>query len=135
MHDGSEQFIQSLAGVRRGRLSGFDEDGAVLIETEGGQVLAAETLVAVGPAETGLAAAYTLVDDRPLILGLIQPPAMIAGTKGKKTVIESDCEVQLKCGKASITLYPDGRVAIRGTQILSRSDGANRVQGATVLLN
>jgi hypothetical protein len=44
-------------------------------------------------------------------------------------------EVVLRCGPASIRLTPDGRVTIRGTRILSRADGPNRVQGASVELN
>ena len=35
----------------------------------------------------------------------------------------------------SITLEADGRITLRGTDLLSRAEGANRVQGASVQLN
>ena len=71
----------------------------------------------------------------PLILGLIQPPLPEVEADGEKLVLEARREVTLRCGKASITMTADGRVTIRGTQVLSRSDGPNRVQGASVQLN
>jgi hypothetical protein len=44
-------------------------------------------------------------------------------------------EVVIRCGKASITLTPAGKVLIRGTYISSRSSGANRIKGGSVQLN
>ncbi len=37
--------------------------------------------------------------------------------------------------QGSIHLAANGRVTIRGTEILSRSAGSNRIQGASVQLN
>jgi hypothetical protein len=76
-----------------------------------------------------------MMDDQPLILGLIQPMAPEVEADGEKLVLEARREMTLRCGKASITMTADGRVTIRGTQVLSRSDGPNRVQGASVQLN
>ena len=47
----------------------------------------------------------------------------------------SDREIVLRCGEASITLTRAGKVLIRGTYILTRSSGANRVKGAAVEIN
>lgn len=54
---------------------------------------------------------------------------------GATQVINARDAPTLRCGKASITLSADGRVTIRGTDILTRAEGANRVQGASVQLN
>ena len=44
-------------------------------------------------------------------------------------------EIVLRCGEASITLTRAGKVLIRGTYILTRSSGANRIKGAAVEIN
>jgi uncharacterized protein (DUF2345 family) len=58
-------------------------------------------------------------------------------------VTESDVEITLvshkqitlRCGKASITLRPDGQIEIRGTDLTSRAAGQNLVRGASISLN
>ena len=54
---------------------------------------------------------------------------------GKKLVIDAKDELTLCCGKASIVLKRDGRIIIRGTHIVSRSSGHNKVKGASVAIN
>jgi hypothetical protein len=41
----------------------------------------------------------------------------------------------LRCGKSSLTLYADGRIVLRGQDILSEAEGFNRVVGGHVELN
>jgi hypothetical protein len=134
MHDGP--FL-GLQGVHRAEIAGLAPDGRaqVLIPTLGAAPLVALSLVPVTAASVGRLAAVTMMDDQPLILGLIQPMAPEVEADGEKLVLEARREMTLRCGKASITMTADGRVTIRGTQVLSRSDGPNRVQGASVQLN
>lgn len=54
---------------------------------------------------------------------------------GERLVFEANKEVVLRCGKGSITLRSDGKVMVKGTQIISRSSGSNKIKGATVNLN
>ncbi|WP_295076504.1 DUF6484 domain-containing protein [Tabrizicola sp.] len=135
MHDGP--FL-GLQGVHRAQIIAIDPDGRarVLIPGALGETeLLAQSLVPIGEDAIGRTAAVTMMDDQPLILGLIQPPILKVVTDGEAQVIEAQKELILRCGAASITMTSDGRVTIRGTQLLSRSEGANRVQGATVQLN
>lgn len=134
MHDGT--FL-GLQGVHRAEIIGFGPDGRaqVLIPALGETPLLALSLVPVTAAAVGRAAAVAMMDDQPLILGLIQPPVPEVEADGEKLILEARREITLRCGKASINLTADGRVTIRGTQVLSRSDGPNRVQGASVQLN
>lgn len=134
MHDGT--FL-GLQGVHRAEIVGIAPDGRaqVLIPSLGETPLLALSLVPVPAAALGGLAAVTMMDDEPLILGLIQPTAPEVEADGEKLVLEARRELTLRCGKASIHLTADGRVTIRGTQVLSRSDGPNRVQGASVQLN
>ena len=44
-------------------------------------------------------------------------------------------QIVLRCGKASITLTRTGKVIIRGTYLLNRSSGVNRIKGGSVQIN
>lgn len=50
-------------------------------------------------------------------------------------VLEARRKITLRCGKASITLYPSGKIALRGEYILSDAAGINRIAGGQVELN
>ncbi len=52
-----------------------------------------------------------------------------------KLVFAAEREVLIRCGKASIQLTSDGKVRIKGTDLLSRSSGGNRIKGGHVNIN
>lgn len=135
--DGS--FPLDLAtGLRPGRLAGFSPQGLPLIETADGARAEARSLVPLAAADTGAELAWAWLggpDGAPLVLGLLRPPARVVEADEEVTTIEGKRRVELRCGPASLTLFADGRVEVRGTQILSRADGAHRVQGGSVHLN
>jgi hypothetical protein len=139
MKDVAETFPSSLHRFAIERFLGLDAEGAPLVsrmdESPG---MPALSLVPLKAEQAGARVAVAWLEgepSRPLVLGLVQPPAFVAEADGDRVVIEGRGEVVLRCGKASITLKPDGSITIRGGQILSRADGANRVQGASVHLN
>jgi Domain of unknown function (DUF6484) len=134
MHDGT--FL-GLQGVHRAEIVGFGPDSRpqVLIPALGETTMLARSLVPLPASAVGRLVAVTMMGEEPLVLGLIQPLVPEVEADGEKLVLEARREVTLRCGKASIHLTADGRVTIRGTQVLSRSDGPNRVQGASVQLN
>lgn len=43
--------------------------------------------------------------------------------------------IVLRCGKSSLTLYPDGKIVLRGENILSEAEDCNRVAGGRIELN
>ena len=136
MHDGA--FLPGLSGVMRGQITGFGPDSRaqVVIPSSADSPLLARSLVPLTQAAIGSEVALVwMAGDEPLILGLIQPLVPVVEMDGERLVLEAAREMVLRCGKASITMTADGRVTIRGTQVLSRSDGPNRVQGASVQLN
>ena len=136
MHDGG--FLPGLSGVMRGQITGFGPDSRaqVVIPSSSDSPQLARSLVPLTQAAIGSEVALVMMaEDEPLILGLIQPLVPVVEVDGERLVLEAAREVVLRCGKASITMTADGRITLRGTQILSRSDGPNRVQGASVQLN
>lgn len=79
---------------------------------------------------------------KPIIIGLVQPPASAPLQKpfevkldGEQLVLSADKEIVLRCGKSSITLTRAGKVLIRGAYLLSRSSGVNRIKGGSVQIN
>lgn len=63
------------------------------------------------------------------------PVKRAADLDGKRLLFEAEDEVQIKCGEASINLYKDGRVVIRGRNLISRASVVNRILGGSVQVN
>src|SRR5262249_21150665 len=89
---------------------------------------------------------------RPIIMGLLQqgqpgatqdpigvsiekPGAITAEVDDERLQLTAEKEIVLRCGEASITLTRAGKILIRGTYVLSRSSGVNRVKGGSVQIN
>lgn len=139
MHDGGTPAFDLWSGLITGLLDGLTDEGRPLVRLAGGEVVEALSLVPLDLAQVGARLALGRIAEepgRPLVIGAILPPRpRVARDDEAEQVIEARERLVLRCGPASITLFPDGRVELRGTQILSRSEGANRIQGASVHLN
>jgi len=77
-------------------------------------------------------------DDRASAEPRVSPkvrPIIQATLDEEQLVLTAQNEIVLQCGKASLTLTRAGKVLIRGTYLLSRSSGVNRIKGGSVQLN
>jgi hypothetical protein len=54
---------------------------------------------------------------------------------GRRLVLDARDEIVLRCGRSTIELRVDGKIIIRGTHLLSRSSGINRIKGGAVSIN
>lgn len=54
---------------------------------------------------------------------------------GKKIVFEAAEQIELRCGKSSVILTKEGRVVLKGTEIVSRASRTNKIKGASVSIN
>lgn len=54
---------------------------------------------------------------------------------GRKIALNADSELLLRCGNASILLRRDGKLVIKGTEVVSRASGANKIRGGLVNIN
>jgi len=127
-----------------GVLWGLDEKGTPLVRFEGapeGGSVAARSVVPLNSGTIGCDVVLMFEQGdltRPLIMGILRtarPEPIQAKLDGEKLVFTADREIVLSCGDASITLTAAGKVLIRGTYVLSRSSGANRIKGAAVEIN
>ena len=54
---------------------------------------------------------------------------------GKKVYIEAEDEIRLKCGEGLVVIDKQGKVVTRGTKVLSRAKGVNKIKGGSVSIN
>lgn len=129
-------------GTELAKIVGFDERGAPLVDIDGKKVIARAT-TAVSREDLGREATVTFLDGdpaRPVITGLFVDPAAPVRRrrvklKAEELDLEAAAQLTLTCGKASITLHRDGKVVIRGVDVISRASGTNRIRGGTIELN
>lgn len=50
-------------------------------------------------------------------------------------VFTAQQKITLSCGKSQITLYPNGKIVIKGEYILSDAEGINRLSGGRIEVN
>lgn len=67
------------------------------------------------------------------------PDRILAGVHIEESdgrlVVVADREVELRCGRATIVLSPDGTIRIKGTNLVSSASALNRIRGASVKIN
>jgi hypothetical protein len=121
------------------RISGLAKDGGVLVDLPGvpGPVPARST-VPVTPAEVGREGlVFFAGGDRnaPILTGLLQTADARGSSLPDVLHLEAGRELTLRCGKATLRLTADGRIVIRGADVLTRSTGNNRIKGGAVQIN
>lgn len=75
---------------------------------------------------------------RPIVVGLVQERVSTSDTLVldlERLVLQGHAEVQLRCGDASVTMRADGRVVVKGTELVSRASATNKIRGASVQIN
>lgn len=133
------------AGVAQARFSGFDASNRFLVTTaDASTPQPAASTIGLGTADIGaqVVIAWEGGDaDRPVIIGRLRQRIEETGASaavrvdGDRLVLQADREIELRCGESSIVLTRAGKVLIRGSYVLSRSRGANRIKGAYVDIN
>jgi len=132
-----------IEGVVVGRITGFHGGGEPLVDftmNHTGRPLAARTTIGLEKCHIGCDAAVMFegCDSRkPIIIGLMHISKQDAETveDDKTTVISSEKEILIRCGEASIHLRKDGKIIIKGKDILSRARGNHDIKGGMINLN
>jgi len=77
------------------------------------------------------------LDDRGIILGAIRvgaPVATVAETPDE-LVVEAKSSLVLRVGDGSITIRNDGKILIKGKDLVSHAQRVNRIKGGSVSIN
>ena len=146
-----------------GEITSIDDEGRAFVVYPGNRlvpVVARSVVDAPAPAGehpdaligTPVLLAFESGDsDRPIILGFVRDALRPESVRpevrfdpdaerdvvvdGERIVLEGKREILLRCGKSTVLLRRDGKVMVRGEDVLSRSAGPNRVKGASIKLN
>jgi len=76
--------------------------------------------------------------ERGVVLGRIGPsraPAAKQQDTPDEIVIQAKKNLTFKCGDGSITLRKDGKILIKGKDLVSRAKRMNRIKGGSVAIN
>lgn len=144
---------------RTGRIAASEKAGEILVECDGHGPVPARLLSGINRLElsskNSVGREVLLVfdggdPDRPIVVGVLEnvleslvsmgmesreQAACESSAMEERLVLEAADEMVLKCGEGSITIKKEGRIVIRGTDIVSRASGTNKIKGGSVELN
>lgn len=141
---GTSAEISKNESVSLAKFKGFDDDGKFLISfNKSSETFRALSTIGLSNNDIGadIAVAYMDDDDRsPIIIGRIQhtnpsKQNLTVQMDGNRVVLHAEHDIELRCGDASIVLTHAGKVLIKGSYVLTRSSGANKIKGAYVDIN
>jgi len=132
-----------IEGVVVGRITGFHSGGDPLVDftmNRTGSPLVARTTVGLAKCHIGRDAAVMFESGdfrKPIIIGLMHISKQDVETveDDNTTVISSEKEILIRCGEASIHLKKDGKIIIKGKDILSRARRNHDIKGGMINLN
>jgi hypothetical protein len=142
----------AVPSVVAARLHGFDGDDHPLLSDVPGlphELIRARTTVSLRREQIGASVVLVFENGdlrRPIVLGVIQDagplrpvpetaPLVSVDRDDDRIELTAERQIVLRCGEASITLTRAGKVIIKGTYVLSRSSGYNKIKGAAVDIN
>jgi hypothetical protein len=145
----------SASTMSRARVSRSDGDGAVWVTVEGEvEELACDVLLTSAVTAAGFQGGDEVLvwrqssQPRGIVIGRVgrlavnsmaaPEPAQDdgdAGTLPDELVIEARRSLTLRVGDGSITIREDGRILIRGRDLVSHAKRLNRIRGGSVTIN
>lgn len=133
----SDEFLGGLA-PQRGVVLEVTEDGLIHIDVGRGiahpcEVLQSTTGEPYQPGDRVLAALPRDTVGLGVVLGRIGP--YVQGQPAQEVKLVAAQTLSLRCGEASIDLRADGKVMIRGDDVLVRAKGTQRIRAGTVAIN
>lgn len=136
-------MTENMAGMQivRGRISAISPDGKIFVENEIDRSCLACDFLRTSAAPLPILTQGDLVLyifdetlDRGYVLGLIQryiPEEEVP----HHLKFYAKAKIELRCGKSSLTMDREGKVIIKGAQLVSRASGVNKIKGAAVKIN
>jgi hypothetical protein len=134
-----------VSGIVIGKLSGFDADGTPFVEfsvNPTGRAIPSRSTVELNENHIGrnVALMFELSNVRkPIIIGMMHVPgnhAAVEVTREEEIVrITAETEIHICCGESSIRMNKNGKIEIKGRDILSQAIRGNKIRGGMVGLN
>ena len=128
---------QPLGSSMQGTVIAIRPDGMIDVRGPSGHAVACAWLessgnsgIALSPGDAVLLSQHA-EDAPPVVLGRIG----LYGRPAARVELEAGQTLSLKCGEASIDLRADGKVMVRGEDVLLRAKGTQRIRAGTVSIN
>ena len=123
--------------IARGVFSG-QQDGLFLVEVEDRTILCDRLITSALPHQLEPGGSVIILlprheNDRGVILGQVSTPEPNAGPD--ELIIKARKNLTIECGEGSITLRADGKILIKGKDLVSRAQRMNRIKGGGVAIN
>lgn len=156
------EFKQKISGIQIGRITDITEQGQVFVDFAGNQFGQLPARYA-GSLQTKIRRIFETANhsvilvfednnpELPIIIDIVcdaidepsekEPFALQMDEAenvfidGRRFTFNAKEQIELRCGKSSITLTRAGKVLIRGAYLLNRSSGVNRIKGGSVQIN
>lgn len=136
------QAVTVASSVELGQLAGFSGAGRPLVRIGNSEPVEALCTVDLDVDDIGREVTLVFVigdRSRPIISGLLREPSEDRQVRvlvdGETVTLSANRELVLECGKSSIHLRRDGKIVIRGEQLVSRATGTHRIRGGSIQLN
>lgn len=129
------------SGIVTGQIVSIEEDGELFIDYPGNTIGPTRAKTLARRVQAG--ATVLIVFERgnnelPIVLGVlhdgVQTRRKVLRLKARKIVLEADEELLLRCGESSVSAT-QGKIVLKGRDLVSRAARINKVRGATVLIN
>ncbi len=140
-----------IRGAQIGRLVAVETGGAPIVDFPGAAAGPRVAILAApcphGLLEGAVGRHVVLLFEggnpaHPIVVGWVQEtarepiaPRRVVRVDGRRIVLAAESEIQLRCGAASLTLTADGRIVIKGKNLLAHADEMHKIRGAAVRIN
>ena len=121
---------QPLGSIASGTVVAIRPDGLIDVACPGGDTLPCAWLENASNLGLELAPGHA-EDAPPVVIGRIGR----YGRPAARVALEAGQTLSLKCGEASVDLRADGKVMIRGEDVLVRAKGTKRIRAGSVAIN
>ena len=145
----SSPAIVASHELRRGRVLAIDADGAVVVEV-GTDLVTCDRLCGSDDVPSRLDVGESVLiaappgDSRGVVVGRIATPELVLEQRRRDAashelpetlVLEARDNLTLRVGDGSITLRADGKILIKGRDLVSHARNLNRIKGGAVAIN
>lgn len=122
--------------VIRARVLRLDDQGLIVVAGTSAElqceVLESQSGAALAPGDTVMVAMPDAIDGFGVVLGRV---CRHKGEATARVVVAASQSLTLQCGESSIDLRADGKVVIRGDDVLVRAKGTKRIRAGSVSIN
>jgi len=130
-----------------GRLSALGSKGEAWITVDDAKPCQARTTVELTAGLVGREVLVCVAGKRkvPVVVGVLRKPGDAANPAAVETLdlvvdrqritLSAQKEIVLRCGEATLSLTADGKVAIRGADVVTTAARTNRIRGGAVRIN